>query len=80
MSKVFLIVIAMMSSSPQSDTDLYIIQDPNFNNAVSCSQFIQINTVTLIQKANIEYPNREVEHIICIEEEKLKVLISGTQA
>ena len=35
---------------------------------------------TKISKAKSVYPTQEVENIYCITEEKLKVLISGTQA
>ena len=78
--KMFLIVIAMIASPGSKDTDLYIIQEPNFKQPQHCLQFVKINTRPLIEKAKSVYPTQEVENIYCITEEKLKVLISGTKA
>ena len=80
MTKVFLIVIAMLSTSPQDQKDLYVIQKPSFTSLQQCVQFVQINNMSLIQKATTAYPNRAIENIFCVEQEKLKTLISGTQA
>gem|GEM_PF-6295604 len=77
---MFLIVIAMIATPGAADTDLYVIQEPNFTHPQQCLQFVQTNTFTLISKAKSVYPTQEVENIYCITEEKLKVLISGTQA
>ena len=76
--KIFLIVIAMISYSDQSD--LYVIQEPSFNDPQRCVEFVKINNVTLIQKAKIEYPDQGIDNIYCISKEKLKVLVRGTEA
>ena len=50
--KMFLIVIAMIASPGSKDTDLYIIQEPNFKQPQHCLQFVQINNpMADIQKA-----------------------------
>ncbi len=76
--KTFLIVIAMISYTDQ--VDLYVIQDPSFNDPQKCVQFAKINNVTLIQKAKIEYPDQGIDNIYCISKEKLKNFVSGTEA
>ena len=76
--KIFLIVIAMISYSDQSD--LYVIQEPSFTDPQKCLEFVKINNVSLIQKAKIEYPDQGIDNIYCISKEKLKVLVRGTEA
>lgn len=76
--KIFLIVIAMISYSDQSD--LYVIQEPSFTDPQRCLEFVKINNVSLIQKAKIEYPDQGIDNIYCISKEKLKVLVRGTEA
>ena len=78
--KMFLIVIAMIANPGSTDTDLYVIQEPNFKQPQQCLQFVQVNTRPLIEKAKSVYPTQEVENIYCITEDRLKVLISGTKA
>ena len=80
MTKIFFIVIAMLSNGDFNNTDLYVIQNPNFNSVKECVRFVQINNLNLIAKAGTEYPNRGIDNIYCVPEEQLKVLISGTQA
>ena len=75
--KIFLIVIAMISYSDQSD--LYVIQEPSFNDPQRCVEFVKINNVTLIQKAKIEYPDQGIDNIYCISKEKLKNYVNGTE-
>jgi|TARA_B110000285_G_C14788013_1_gene451701 hypothetical protein len=76
--KIFLIVIAMMSSN--AHTDLFVISTPTFKDPRTCIEFVKINNITLIQKAKIEYPDQGIDNIYCISKEKLKNYVSGTEA
>tara|TARA_B100000945_G_C20251882_1_gene534919 strand:+ start:70 stop:309 length:240 start_codon:yes stop_codon:yes gene_type:complete len=78
--KIFLIVIAMVTGQGATQTDLYVIEDPDFKQSQQCIQFVQSNTIKLVQKAKSVYPDRDVENIYCVSKERLKVLISSTQA
>jgi len=77
MTKIFFIVIVMLSSTQQTETDLYVIEKPSFTDPRQCVQFVQINTYNLIQKAKLEYPTREIENIYCVAKEKINELMYG---
>tara|TARA_Y200000002_G_C22403897_1_gene546891 strand:+ start:97 stop:336 length:240 start_codon:yes stop_codon:yes gene_type:complete len=76
--KTFLIVIAMIAPPGATDTDLYVIQEPNFQYPQQCLQFVKSNTFPLLRKAKSVYPTQDVDNIYCITKEKLKVLVSGS--
>ena len=73
--KTFLIVLVMVATS-NGNEDLYIISDPSFPNGSQCSAFVQQNANELVGRAQLEYEGRPVQDIFCVDEKKLKLLLT----
>ena len=78
MTKIFFIVIVMLTGP--KGTDLYVIEEPSFENPKQCVQFVQIYSYGLIQKAKSVYPNQEIENIYCVTKEKINEIMHGISA
>ena len=72
--KTFLIVLVMMATADFGE-DLYIIQEPNFQQPNQCVQFVRANNISLIAKATSEYPGRAVADIFCVPEKRLGLFL-----
>ena len=73
---IFLIVMVMMGSQGLNE-DLYIIQDPSFGSVQECVGYVQQYDPVLVEKAQTEYPGRNVKNIYCVPEENLQNLMIG---
>ena len=72
--KTFLIVLVMMATADLGE-DLYIIQEPKFMQPLQCVQFVRANNISLIAKAQSEYPGRAVADIFCVPEKRLGLFL-----
>ncbi|GAG61833.1 unnamed protein product [marine sediment metagenome] len=72
--KTFLIVLVMMATADLGE-DLYIIQEPKFQQPNQCVQFVQANTSMLVAKAQSEYIGRAVADIFCVPKNRLQLFL-----
>ena len=72
--KTFLIVLVMMATADLGE-DLYIIQEPKFQQPNQCVQFVQANSLMLIAKAQSDYIGRVVTDIFCVPQNRLQLLL-----
>ena len=75
--KTFLIVLVMMATADLGE-DLYVIQEPKFQQPNQCVQFAQANSIMLIAKAQSEYVGRAVADIFCVSEKRLELFLKQT--
>lgn len=64
-----------MMATADLGEDLYIIQEPKFQQPNQCVQFVQANSLMLIAKAQSEYIGRVVTDIFCVPQNRLQLLL-----
>jgi len=64
-----------MMATADLGEDLYIIQEPKFQQPNQCVQFVQANTSMLVAKAQSEYIGRAVADIFCVPKNRLQLFL-----
>jgi hypothetical protein len=71
---IFLIVVVMALTAPARYTDLWVIQQPTFEGQPACVQFVMQNYNSIVAKAELEYPNKSVDNIYCVNKANIEGL------
>lgn len=77
--KTFLIVLVMMVNANGYE-DLYVIQEPTFENPKQCIAYVRNNANQLVGKAQLAYDGHPVQDIYCVEKNKLQTIVQGQAA
>lgn len=79
----WLIVVAMLNTSPSQHTDMYAFVGYPFPNPTMCKAFVKVNELLVVNIARAHYDGQPVDKIYCAPEEavmeQLKSL-RGTEA
>ena len=68
--------MTMLVSPQNPNQDIYVISEPSFTTPNQCLAFVDAEVNGLVAKANIAFEGRAVENIFCIEQNKLKELLT----
>ena len=63
----WMIVAVMAFVYPNGSKDYYIWPEPSFDSIEQCMAFGRLAKPELIAKLNLEYPNKEIEMISCVD-------------
>jgi hypothetical protein len=80
----WLIVVAMLNTSPSQHTDMYAFVGYPFPNPTTCTAFVEVNEFLIVNIARSHYDGQPVDQIYCAPAESvfehIKELQKGVEA
>lgn len=70
-----LLVAIMAGLYSDGSQDVFIFQDPIFQNQRECVDFVSTNNYVIYDKLTSEYPNQKLDKLLCVDADKLEILL-----
>ena len=70
--KWFLMAVMTATYNGGLEKDTFIWSNPTFNSVEECKDFVKNNNVPIFLTLKQNFPNDEMDRLLCVNEEKLK--------
>ena len=75
----FLIVAIMALTYTNGDRNIFVFTHTDFESSNHCVKYVQQNSQSLMYKLKAEFPNDQLEKIMCVPEENVKKILEQSK-